>query len=277
MNRLSDSSTWPRGFRFTAWVLRWVVALQCFAVAAHRFDMGLESPVGGVLFFEWDWSESTMLQVEDYAAGAMAVAGVLTLFRPCWPVLFPVAAWMALIPLAGWHRDEGFIPWLEPIEHAVRFLAPLALAMLEFYPPRASYAKLRSETAMWLLRLGAAATFFGHGWAALEHNPHFIDLILTAGDRLASLTIAEDTARTLLTLIGAVDFAVAFNLLWARLPPVALWMVFWGVITAASRVVYFGFDDGYARMLIRAANGGAPMVLALWWLLVTPNKPNESA
>jgi len=243
-----------------------VVCLQCLGMAARRFHLGLESPLGGMMYFEWGWSESVMLQVEDAVAVAMVAAALLTLIRPCWLVLVPVAIWMALVPWAAWQRDEGFIPWLEPVEHAVRFLVPLALAGLEFWPPRRALSRWRAAGVMWLLRIGAALTFIGHGIAALEHNPHFIDLILTAGERLLSVQVSEDTARQALTIIGVVDVAVALNLLWAQLPAVAIWMTFWGLLTAASRLVYFGVDPGYVEFLIRAVNGGAPLALAIWWL-----------
>jgi len=246
------------------WALRLVVAVQCWGVALRRFHVGLESTIGDVLFHDLEWSEAAMLLTEDAAAWCMLAAGVLTLLRPCWPVLGPVSLWMLLLSLAQVWRDDGFVPQLEPLEQAARVCAPLALLLIEFWPPKRTLTPGRTQIAVQLLRIGTALTFFGHGLVALWHNPQFIDLIITSGQKLLGKSIPESACKEALTVIGYIDIALAVALCCTRSRAVAGYMAFWGVVTAASRIVHQG-ESGIHEALVRAANGGAPLVLLLYW------------
>jgi len=45
-------------------------------------------------------------------------------------------------------------------------------------------------------------------------------------------------------------------------------MVFWGFITAASRILVQGWDNGIHEFLTRVPHFGIPLTIALyWWLL----------
>jgi len=259
-----------RSFATVRLFLRLVVAVECWGVAAKHLQTGAPTHLGTLLAGEANWSTSSAAMFDQYSAYALIVAGLLTLLRPCWPVLLPVTVWLAAIPAAAWHMGQGYLPAMEPLEHGARYLAPLALLLIEFWPPDAFPSIRRTTLAMWLLRLGAAATFTGHGIVALAHNPQFFDLIHSATNRFLGWEFSSETTPLVLSAIGIVDVAVAINLLAGKQPPVALYAAFWGFVTAASRVIHFGWEDGYYEMLLRAANGGAPLVLFLYWALCLP-------
>jgi hypothetical protein len=257
--RSSLKSTSLIGVSNTAlWALRVVVALQCLGAAwAASVDM---SSVGGTLFFEWGVSESMAILVEQVGVALLVVsAGAVLAFRSrVAPML--VAAWFLV--LAALHVYRGgavFSDWAMGA-HAVRYVAPAALAVL--IEPVDDFVD--REAVKWLLRAAIAATFVTHGLEALSQHPRFVDYLLVASDRLVGYELAEPVARRMLVVIGTMDITLAVLVLVRRQWRwVLLWMVFWGVLTACSRIVFGGWDKGYMA-LERAANGGLPLVLYLF-------------
>lgn len=236
-------------------ILRVTVALTCAGAAAQL--LLYSGPVLSWLWMERGWSEAAALRVEYAAAYALLA---------CVPFLFVRKAWLAALFASGWLATtalaEAMIgtwhPWLTPAAHAARYLAPLALLAL-------SVQTARPGVAEWLLRAGAGLTFVFHGIEALLSKAEFIDYIIAAGDKLISMDIAEESARSALFAIGVLDVLVGLAILVPkRLRVVALWMAFWGFLTAFSRIVYMGWGN-WPELLIRLANGAAPLTLALLW------------
>ena len=109
--------------------------------------------------------------------------------------------------------------------------------------------------------MAIASTFAAHGYEATRLNPRFVDLILAADRNLFRLGIDQAGAESILRCIGVHDIALALVVLAGRFTPrVLLWMAFWGVVTACSRVV-LGGPGAIHHAVIRAANGGLPLVL----------------
>jgi hypothetical protein len=258
------SSKWLAAAR---WCLRATVALQCLGAA--KFALG----AGGQVFeLLWDapdvggfgLSEATSLAVAHTAGWLLIVAAGLTLLRPCWPVLLPVALWQLL--LAGAHTWLGGGFWAEVSlpAHATRILAPLALAIVDPWPARAPLSPARWEAGVWLLRGAAALTFVAHGLEAWNLNPVFLDYLIIAAERLLDFDLSQDAAETILRAIAAVDIAAALLLVARRWRAVAYYMAAWGAITALSRIVHGGLA-AYPQTLIRAANAGVPLAVGLYW------------
>jgi hypothetical protein len=240
--------------------LRGIVALQCLGAAwAATLNM---THVGGTLFFEWGVSESVALFVEQIGFWFMVASAAAVLVTRSRVVPLLVAGWFVL--LAAGHTYRGgaaFTDWALGA-HAVRYMAPLALAFL-IQPLRVDAERVQ-QTIRWLLRIALASTFLIHGLEALYHHPRFVDYLLVASDKLLNYELAEPVARRMLTAIGLMDVSLAVLVLVARKWRwVLLWMAFWGVVTACSRIVFGGWDKGFMAME-RAANGGVPLVLYLW-------------
>lgn len=139
--------------------------------------------------------------------------------------------------------------------HAARYGVPLAVAQPRIMVP--------------VLRVTASLTFLGHGVEALSLEPMFIAYLQTAAD-LAGQPLPQAGAALLLRVIGTVDLVVGTALLVRGPRPwLTGYMTAWGTITALARVVYAG-PAGIVDALVRAANGGAPLVL---WLLGSGERP----
>lgn len=242
------------------WTLRGIVALQCLGAAwAVTLNM---SHLGGTLFFEWGFSESLALFVEQVGFWFLIGSATTVLLTKNRVVPLLVAGYFFLIAAGHTYRGgAAFTDWAIGA-HAVRYMAPLALAFL-IQPLRVDAERVHT-TINWLLRGALAVTFLIHGLEALNQHPRFVDYLLVASDKLLGYDLAEPVARRMLTVIGLMDVTLAALVLLARKwRLVLLWMVFWGVVTACSRIVFGGWDKGFMA-LERAANGGVALALYFW-------------
>ena len=108
----------------------------------------------------------------------------------------------------------------------------------------------------WLLRIGVAGEFAGHGLLAIRGKADWIRWI-------AQLTGVEPTtATTLLLLIGMLDVTVAGIVLLRPMKPVLLWAALWGFWTALVRPLV-GAD--WLDFVERAANWAAPLALYFFY------------
>jgi len=258
------------------WGLRWIISLQCFGYAASlAVPSHLNSwllPLQGDAFARA--VDATIALVLWVAGCALPFIGRASLpaSQTKWPcpvvrcdavLLCFVAGWAFLNAVLSWQMNiEDKFAATDPFGHAVRFVAPVALFV--FVTGTGSYLKLE-----WLLRIGIASTFIGHGLAAYWLKPGFVDLIVGTLDTFlgSDWRLAEEREKfaiILLPWIGRMDFMLAFLIL---LPTkyrktVALWMAIWGFVTATSRLTAFGIER-WPDLIIRAANWGIPLLL--WW------------
>lgn len=124
-----------------------------------------------------------------------------------------------------------------------------------------------SKKIEWILRVGVAGEFFGHGMLAIGGKADWIAWIGKI------ISVSTPTATNLLLLIGISDLIVAAIVLVRPMRPVLLWATFWGFWTALLRpvVMYLGVTNvGWLDFIERFANWAAP--LALWYLLRSSKK-----
>jgi len=108
----------------------------------------------------------------------------------------------------------------------------------------------------WLLRVGVAGEFLGHGLLAIEGKKDWVGWI-------SQLTSADAaTATTLLLVIGIMDVLMALIVLFRPVRPLLLWMAAWGFWTALVRPIV---GQSWLDFVERSANWAAP--LALYYLL----------
>lgn len=274
---MPDSPT-NRALRGAEWCLRLAVAVQC--VGEARLALTVGTPVFSLLWGSADvggfgLSESLALSVEHTAAWLLIAAAALTLWRPCWPVLVPVAFWFLLDAGSSTWIGGSFLSSLSVPAHATRIVAPLALALIALWPSRPELPRWRLDSGLWLLRLAAAATFIAHGYEAVQLHPLFVDYLIAAAATFFSYDLAQPTAELLLRGIGIIDFILAALLVTTRWRAVAYYMAFWGVVTALSRIVYGGWNDA-PQAFVRAANAGVPLALAVYWTLSHRMIPHAS-
>lgn len=285
-----------RSLASLACCLRVVLALQCFGVAALLFfaEYREEGPVFSFLWMGQKWPYEMAMVVERWATIIYLVAGLLLLL-PCFFRAAPATRWSAVwqstlliylfvwslaIAVAGTAIGGEFMSEWMLAEHATRIIAPLSLLVLLPVRYGAVVASWRIYSFEWLLRLGVACTFFAHGLLAWNHAGPFVDLILSSGRNLQDIVpnpakdwlgqiLTQSHAELALTIIGLIDMLVAAAVLVVRWRAIAVYMVVWGAITAASRMTEFGWGN-YPETLVRAANAGLPLALLLYWHLSRP-------
>lgn len=109
----------------------------------------------------------------------------------------------------------------------------------------------------WILRIGVAGEFLGHGIFALQGDK--LDWIKWTQE-LSGMDVSM--ATTFIMIVGVVDVLLAILVLVKPVRPVLLWMAFWGFWTALVRpLVGMPIWD----FIERFANWAAP--LALYYLL----------
>lgn len=107
----------------------------------------------------------------------------------------------------------------------------------------------------WILRIGVAGEFLGHGMFALQGKADWIKWT----QQLTGLDAGA--AGTFIMIVGIMDIILALFVLLKPIRPILLWMAFWGFWTALVRpLVGMPIWD----FIERWANWAAP--LALYYL-----------
>jgi len=104
----------------------------------------------------------------------------------------------------------------------------------------------------WLLRIGVAGEFLGHGVLAVKMKKDWLGWI---GDML---NVSPETASTILLLIGLFDILVAIIVLVKPVRPILLWAALWGFWTALVRPLV---GQPIWDFIERFANWAAPLAL----------------
>lgn len=108
----------------------------------------------------------------------------------------------------------------------------------------------------WLLRIGVAGEFFGHGMLGVGGKKDWVGWI----SQMAH--VGNSTAVTLLFWVGVADIVVAIIILFKPMRPVLLWAAFWGFWTALVRPLV---GVGWLDFIERSANWAAPLALFYYY------------
>ncbi len=108
----------------------------------------------------------------------------------------------------------------------------------------------------WILRIGVAGEFFGHGVFALQGKEAWI------GWAQKLLGLDASMAATFIMLVGIVDVLLAISVLVKPMRPLLLWMAFWGFLTALVRPLV---GDPIWDFVERWANWAAPLALYFFY------------
>ncbi|QDS94257.1 hypothetical protein FF011L_30360 [Roseimaritima multifibrata] len=284
--------------------LRVIVVIECFGLGGRYLfsSFETESDIYGWLYFDCHWPETIAQGIDNagslvtlIAGGLLCLTGVLMASRPSespppkivrridQAAALWIAVWMLLLAAAHMMRAAVFAE-LALSEHAVRYIAPLALAVCGSagLPARSAAAPHlnRSRYIVLLLTVAAAFTFAAHGYKAYECYAPFTDLILLSDMQWTETGCTQATAERILVVIGVVDILAALILLIFRSRLAAFYMVVWGFVTAASRITALG-ADAWPETLIRIANGGVPLAILIYWMTLrefsrSPDPPQLS-
>ncbi len=104
----------------------------------------------------------------------------------------------------------------------------------------------------WLLRVGVAGEFIGHGLLAVGGKADWVGWISQM------IGVDSGTATTLLMLVGIFDVLVALIVLVKPVNSILLWATFWGFWTALVRPLV---GQSILDFIERSANWAAPLAL----------------
>ena len=118
------------------------------------------------------------------------------------------------------------------------------------------------QPVIWILRIGIACTFIGHGIFAFYVNPPWISYLMTVG-------FSASMAEQIMPVIGVIDFLVGLVVLVKPFRFVVLYAFLWAFATALIRPLS---GESVWMFVERGSNFMAP--LALYYLLY-PSHPNH--
>lgn len=249
------------------WLLSAAILIHAIGLFATVFGMR-QTHFGNYLFLVMGMPHSEALFYEHISVSIFFLLCVINLFHTRLYTLLPIAAYIFFEAWAGYYQGGYRYSDFTLMAHIMRYLTPLALVVLCAWPFRSTMkAAFRLKSAEWLLRVSLAILFFIHGLEAYYGYPGFLDLIIGSARNLAGIHIAENTSAVLLKGIGILDFAVSLLILVRPGKEVLFWALFWGTLTAFSRVTAVG-TAAYIEVLFRASHMIAP--LALWIIVYKP-------
>jgi hypothetical protein len=113
----------------------------------------------------------------------------------------------------------------------------------------------------WILRIGVAGEFLGHGVFAILGKADWI----TWTEQLTGLS--TETATAFMLIVGIMDVLLALLVVVKPIRPLLLWMAFWGLWTALVRpLVGLPIWD----FIERSANWAAPLALYYFYKINSP-------
>ncbi len=253
----------------------------CLLVACAGLGVGTamlmwqSSAVGSLLFMNHGLSHGSSSTVERALAGVILAATLALAFAPT-RVAGAAVLLAGALALTWASFDQGGYPFSRYVfaAHAMRIAAPAALLLASL--PFGSRETWRMPLLKGLLIAATVTTFSIHGYEALQKHPWFIDLTIGGVRNVLGLRLSQAQTETLLVVVGVVDFAAAAALVVFRSRAVAGWMVFWGLFTAALRVVCYG-NGAWAEFIVRLPHGLLPLALVLLWRRPAPDKSLTNA
>jgi hypothetical protein len=234
-----------------------LVLIQCFGIAASVFHYGSE-------FLTTLWLNkldgNLASAIDRVCIAIFMITAAVAAYRKSATLWGVVGFWVFFLAVNTFVQDGSFGASYVFFSGSIRYLSPLSLALYCYF--RHDHERAHAAATS-LLMLGAGVTFIGHGMEALNHNPQFIDFLIRFFRNYLGMGLLQSEAESMLTAIGLMDVMVGITVLLRPDHPVLMHMALWGFLTAAVRVLHSPSLPGLEGMLIRATNGGVPLVLAL--------------
>lgn len=113
-----------------------------------------------------------------------------------------------------------------------------------------------SKKIEWILKIGVAGEFFGHGVFALQGKAQWIAWVESLSGMSTSF------ATMFMFVVGIVDIALALLVLYKPIKVAVLWMAFWGFWTALVRPLV---GEPIWDFIERSANWALPLVMFYYY------------
>jgi hypothetical protein len=233
------------------WILRFTILLQCAGVFLQLLSGGA---LEGMLFMEYGVEQATAKKIENMVALVFLFIGSVIFFRPRKILLLTISfLFFSMALLIQRQAGSPFTDWTV-FAHAARIVAPLGLYLL------VSNGFLSQKIIYYVLVMGLGITFITHGLEAISRHPYFLDYLITSANNLAGIELSQQFAERILQIIGSFDILIGVLIFVVRNKWLLLWLAFWGLVTAFSRITELGWGM-YPEVLSRAAHFGIPIAL----------------
>ena len=248
--------------------LRVTVALQCWGAAGLRLLAPGRSPLSTMWSVAKGMEPDRFVLVDQVIGGVLLAAGLLCLTRPMWPVMIPLTVLFVGDAVAGIGYDQSWLSWPRAIAASATAAAPVALMLIDWFPPRARFSLARFLISVAIVRAAVALTFAALGLLAI-HESRFpgpiADVIAKTPQQLAGVSLSENAVGWVLALVGAMHLAFAMNIAATRSRGMSAALAAWGLVWAAAPIFAFG-ARGVLDLLHDFARIGLPIVLLLYWI-----------
>lgn len=259
----------PRGIRRVQATLRVVVAIQLWGGAAGFLHHHQPFAFLEMLQTAYEIPPADVAKMADYIAYGLIGAGWISLLRPVWLILIPVLIWQTGTAVACVVQSQGAFSNLEPMLQATQMAAPLALLLVDFWPPQVRPTLTFSLIAVGCLRLATAIGLIGGGILTLMQlqngESEIVDRCLKSAMMVFQKEIEVEQLQRSLFVVGVADIVLAMSLLSSRNRLMALIVVIWNLLQISTFT--FAYQaDGYDETLRRIAEVGAPLTVLLFWM-----------
>ena len=214
------------------------------------------TPLNSILFLNFDLADSTASLIDNISAIVSLSSFFLFLFTKKANILLVPLAYAIALPICTMVLHSSFACELALLTHGARIGLPLVLFL--YYRGEQNW----TIDKRFLIRFTVGLTFVGHGIECLMEHPKFTDFLIEGFGMGFGMELTEETAIQILILIGAVDIVLGITGLIKPRVWIYSWMAFWGLLTAAARVMYFQWD-GIFPMLLRSAHWALPTIAVL--------------
>ncbi|WP_437228602.1 hypothetical protein SH661x_000987 [Planctomicrobium sp. SH661] len=265
----------PRGIRVMQGALRVTVALQCFGIAAARLHHELPDQFINLLTQGRELPADQITHYSTLVAYGLIVCGIFTLLRPATLILFPLIIYQAGTAIATPVLSDLPAAQLEPAIQATRSIAPLALLLIDFWPPRIKTSLVMCLAASTLLKLATAVTFIAQGILFFDQARQGGPLLTQIHEALQHTireSITLEQARVVLAGFSLLETGVAIALLTGRSRLVMAMCVAVGLLAAFLPTLADG-TTGYSESLARISQAGAPLAILLFHIACVQEQP----
>ena len=238
-------------------ILMLTLGIQILGYAMYINANG--SAIGKTLWFNFQLPDRLAYGIDFYIALAFFPLLAFGLIKKNpWP-FYLCFVWLGTMSALTWYQGGSFSAPYSIFAHNNRYILPACLAL---WIHAKNPSKTTYEGLSLILTISIAVVFITHGIEAIRKNPVFIDYTLKIFRSYTPFNMKEKHAVLFLIGVGVQDILLAIAVLWKPNKWVLAYMAFWGFWTASLRTVYSP-NYGLAKTLLRAANGGVPLVLCL--------------
>jgi len=258
----------PRDIRLTQVILRVVVAMQCFGMAAAHLHHQQPDLFCELILKSRDLPADQISNIADIAAYLLAACGVFTLLRPATLVLLPLIVYQAGTAIVPALQGDGLYSRCEPALQATQIAVPLALMLVDFWPPRIKPSLAMCLADMTFLKFATAAAFIAHGLICIDQARQggpLLDLFHQAFRRGIRENFPLQDFQPVLATLGAIEVGLAVALFTGRSRLVMAACAATGLLIASVSIAAQG-AQGYRQCLSQISLMGAPLASLVFHL-----------